>query len=86
MGDLWETLQSVSGEPVGGGVGPDAGVGGHLEAKEAPAHRGRPDQAPLREGVDVRAGRSRGDYLVLPPHFTDGKSEGVCLALSLPGG
>lgn len=42
-----------------------------------------PDQAPLREGLKVKAGRNLGDYPVQPPHFTDGESEGMCLALSL---
>lgn len=45
-----------------------------------------PGQAPPREGLNVRAGRNLGEYPVQPPHFTDGKSEGMCLALSLTGG
>lgn len=56
------------------------GRAGHLAAQEAP------DQAPPREGLNVRAGRNLGEYPVQPLHFTDGKSEGMCLALSLTGG
>lgn len=44
-----------------------------------------PDHAPLRNGLNVEAGRNLGYYPVQPPHFTDRKSEGMCLALGLTG-
>lgn len=46
----------------------------------------RPDHAPLRDGLSVGAGRSRGNYPVLSPQTTEDKSEGLCLALGLTGG
>lgn len=56
-----------------------------LAAKDVPDHRGRPD-CTTQGRLECESWQEPGGDPVQTPHFTDGKSEGMCLALGLTGG